>query len=207
MCVSLPPPVLRFPPRRRAVKAALRPRPPIVAPPDIRREVQQLIALAPVLGKQNPDSVPSVVRYVRNLIPDPPPPEREAHEPCALAAHFPMPVPPQIPAPGGLDQAHFLLSPELNVFMVSDTLEQATGLRQQEFRRHWRDYLEAADNLHLQCEFEHALATQEGFSERVHWRTADGGLIGSWLRITPRMFHDHFAGFTGVIVFDRAACA
>ena len=40
---------------------------------DVRRDVQRLVALAPVLGEQNPESVPSVVRYVRNLVPHPPP--------------------------------------------------------------------------------------------------------------------------------------
>lgn len=58
--------VLPFPTRaRRAVKASLR--------ASTRRDVQELIGLAPILGQQNPQRVPDVVRYVRLLIPTPPP--------------------------------------------------------------------------------------------------------------------------------------
>lgn len=58
--------LLQFPAdRRRLAKAFLR--------DDTRHDVAELITLAPVLGEQNPKCVPDVVRYMRLLIPDPPP--------------------------------------------------------------------------------------------------------------------------------------
>ena len=174
--------------RRRPVKASLR--------PQVRRDVQAIIALAPVIGDQVPEEAAAVIGFMRALLPEASPVDGWESAP---------PEPP--PLAGGLDLPHFLLSPELNVFMVSDALRAMLHMDQREFRRHWREHLEAADTATLQVAFEQAMATHEGFSERVHWQTGDG-VLGSWLRLTPRRFHDGaFAGFTAVIVFDQAAVA
>lgn len=58
--------VLKFPPigPLRPAKARLR--------PDTQAGVKRLIALAPLLGRHNPRSVPAVERVMLNLIGDPP---------------------------------------------------------------------------------------------------------------------------------------
>jgi len=194
------PPVLPFPARRRPVKAQLT--------PQVAQNVQEIIALAPLLGVQHPEGTDDAVDFIRALMPDPPqPPDPGILAPLGLAVNFPAPFTRRtfLPPVTDLDQPHFLMTPEMIVFMVSDTLEAALGMGQREFRRHWREHLEVADTAALQRDFEQAVATQEGFSERIHWRMADGALRGSTLRITPRVFHDQFVGFTGVLIFDRAA--
>jgi PAS domain-containing protein len=194
MLPSAPRPLLAYSRRRRPLKAPLR---PTVG----QRDLQEIVALVPYIGAQVPHEAKEVVGFIRALLPDPPPLDGLPVVPASRPADPP-------PQAAQLDLPHFLLSPELNVFMVSDTLEQATGRRHQEFRRYWKDYLETADPDLLQREFEEAIRTREGFSERVHLRMADGSLRGSILRISPRMFHDgSFIGFTAVLIFDRAACA
>jgi len=175
-------PLLATSRRRTPLKAALR--------PEIRRDLQDIVALVPYIGAQVPEEAKTVAKIIRGILPAPPP-----------RGGVPFAPPPHAL---GLEQPHFLLTPELTVFMVSDTLQAVLGMEQREFRRHWREHLEAADTQTLQAEFEQAMTTHEGFSERVHWQTVDG-LRGSTLRITPRFFHDTFVGFTGVLFFDRAA--
>lgn len=181
-----PRPLLAYSRRPRPLKASLR--------VDVRRTLDRIVALVPYVGAQVPEEAREVENFIRAILPAPPPSDG-------------VPIAPVVtPYPAtSLDLPHFLLSPELNVFMVSDTLEQALGIGQYEFRRHWRDHLEAADIDALQHDFAQAQETQEGFSERVHWRMADGSLRGSTLRITPRLFHGEFVGFTGILLFDQAA--
>jgi hypothetical protein len=57
---------------RRPLKAALR--------ADVQRDVDRLICLAPLVGEQNPLSLPALVRHVCCLLPDPPPIDGLDHE-------------------------------------------------------------------------------------------------------------------------------
>ena len=180
-------PVLPFParlPKRAPAKAVLR--------GDVQSSVERSIQKLPALGRRNPDAALLIERSIDDWMPAGPSGGCEA---------WTLPKGPGL----DLEQPHFLLTRELTVFMVSDTLEQALGMGQREFRRHWREHLEAADTDALQRDFHEAVITREGFSERVHWRMADGTLQGSLLRVTPRRLHGQSVGFTGVLIFDRAA--